>query len=327
MKTVSKVAWLVALSLFLAPTTAFSSKDKRKDPSQIGNRDVAKGVNLYSLEKEIELGRQLAQQIEKESRIVDDPVVSEYVNRIAQNIARNSDVKVPVTARVIDDDQVNAFALPGGYLFVNTGLVRRAGSEAELAGVIAHELAHVAARHGTRQASRGQVASWLTLPLIFMGGWAGYGVQQAANLGIPLTFLRFSRDFEREADMLGIQYLYAAGYDPTAYIDFFERIQALEKTQPGALSKIFLSHPPTDERIAEAQATIQAVLAPQPQYVVNTSEFVDVHGRLERLLASRKAQPRDDGRPTLRRGTAPVDARSGDAPDQDGDRPTLKRTG
>jgi predicted Zn-dependent protease len=325
MRLIKRLAWLIALGLLLPPSLGASAKDKMRDPSQIGNRDVAKGLNLYSMEKEMQMGRELAQQVEKDARIVDDPVISEYVNRVAQNIARNSDVKVPVTTKVIDDDQVNAFALPGGYLFVNTGLLRRAGSEAELAGVIAHELAHVAARHGTRQASRGQVASWATLPLIFMGGWVGYGVQQAAGLGIPLTFLKFSRDFEREADMLGLQYMYAAGYDPSAFVDFFEKIQALEKTEPGAISKLFQSHPPTDDRIKEAQENIQEMLPPKAQYVVTTSEFVDVHDRVERLVATHRASDEDSDKPTLRRRTTPIETRTGDKQDQQDDRPTLKR--
>ena len=322
------LVWLVTFGFLVTAPLLADNKDKMRDPSEIGNRDVGSGVNLYSLEKEIEIGRQLAQDVEKESRLVDDPVVSEYVNRVAQNIARNSDVKVPVTARVIDDDKVNAFALPGGYLFVNTGLLRRAGSEAELAGAIAHELAHVAARHGTRQASRGQVANWATLPLIFLGGWAGFGAQQLAGLGIPLTFLKFSRDFEREADMLGLQYLYAAGYDPSAFVDFFEKIQALEKTKPGTVSELFQSHPPTDERIEEAQENIQEMLPPKPQYVVTTSEFASVQNRLERLFAGRAPNEEDHNKPTLRRRTGgsidPSDNPNGDNPDEN-DRPTLKR--
>jgi len=321
---------LLAVGLLLAPApgAANTRKDPMRDPSAIGSRDVGKGLNLFSLEREIELGRQLAQEVEKQAKIVEDPVIAEFVNRVAQNIARNSDVKVPITAKVIDNDEVNAFALPGGYLFINTGLIRRAANEAELAGVIAHEVAHVAARHGTRQASRGQVANIATLPLIFMGGWAGYGAQQLAGLGVPLTFLKFSRDFEREADLLGVQYLYAAGYDPTAYIDFFEKIQALERTKPGALSELFRSHPPTDDRIRDAQRNIQEILTPKPQYVVTTSEFSAVRDRLETMLAARKPASEDPNRPTLRRapgGERPADAGAGGQDDSD-ERPTLKRT-
>ncbi len=327
MRLIVRIGFLVALGLLLPPSLGATGDDKMRDPAQIGNRDVAKGLNLYSLEKEIQLGHELAQQVEKEARIVDDPVISEYVNRIAQNIARNSDVKVPVTTKVIDDDQVNAFALPGGYLFVNTGVVRRAATEAELAGVIAHELAHVAARHGTRQASRGQVANWATVPLIFLGGWAGYGIQQAAGLGVPLTFLKFSRDFEREADMLGLQYMYAAGYDPTAFVDFFEKVQALEKTEPGAISRLFQSHPTTDDRIERAQHNVQEMLPPKAQYVVTTSEFANVHERLERLLATHRMSNEDSDKPTLRRKTKPVETRTGQKEVQEDDRPTLRRTG
>ena len=175
-------------SLFLALALAAPvglAKDKKKDPEEIGNRDVGKGVNFYSLEKEIALGKGLAQEIERQAKIIDDPVIAEYVNRVGQNLVRNSDVKVPVTIKVIDAEEVNAFALPGGFFFVNSGLLLRAETEAEMAGVMAHEIAHIAARHGTRQATRGTIANMASIPLIFMGGWAGYGVRQAARLAMP----------------------------------------------------------------------------------------------------------------------------------------------
>src|ERR1017187_9694342 len=142
----------LACLLVLSASAAFAQDSTRKtkdDPDQIGNRDVGKGVNLYSLEKEMALGKQLAQEVEREAKLVDDPIPAEFINRLAQNLARNSDIKVPVTAKMIDSDQVNAFALPGGFLFVNTGLVMKAETEAELAGAMAHEIAHIAARHGT----------------------------------------------------------------------------------------------------------------------------------------------------------------------------------
>jgi len=273
------------------------SKDSKKDPGQIGNRDVGKGVNFYSLEKEIALGKQLAQEVERGAKLVDDPILAEFINRLAQNLARNSDIKVPVTAKMIDSDQVNAFALPGGFLFVNTGLVMKAETEAELAGVMAHEIAHVAARHGTRQASRGRIVDIASLPLIFLGGWPGYAVRQGAGLALPLTFLKFSRSFEQEADLLGLQYLYKAGYDPTAFVDFFERIEALEKKKPGTASELFRSHPNTASRIRYAQTNMQELLQ-QPQYVVTTSEFIEVKQQLVRNTGRRKAAPSNTG-PTL----------------------------
>src|ERR1039458_2682509 len=250
------------------------SRDPKKDPDQIGNRDVGKGVNFYSLEKEMALGKQLAQEVAREAKLVDDPIPAEFINRLAQNLARNSDIKVPVSSRLIDSGEVNAFALPGGFLFVNSGLVLKAETEAELASAMAHEIAHVAARHGTRQASRGQMIDIASLPLIFLGGWPGYLARQGAGLAVPLTFLKFSRSFEREADLLGLQYLYAAGYDPTAFVDFFERMEAMEKKKPGTVSELFRSHPNMATRIQSTQKNIQDLLSIRPEYVIRDRKSV-----------------------------------------------------
>jgi len=306
--------------------------NKEKDPDQIGNRDVGKGVNFYSLEKEIALGKQLAQEVERQAKIIDDPVIAEYVNRIGQNLVRNSDAKVPFTIKVIDSEDVNAFALPGGFFFVNSGLIMKADNEAELAGVMAHEIAHVAARHGTRQATKGEIANIATIPLIFMGGWAGYGIRQAASILIPMGFLKFSRAMESEADLLGLEYMYKTGYDPTAFVDFFEKIQTLEKRKPGTVSKFFSTHPPTDDRVKDSQMRIEKYLKAKPEYVLNTSEFNDVKARLLAMHNRRKIDNKDDpNKPRLRRGpgstTGPVDADDdGKKPKGDEDeRPTLKR--
>jgi predicted Zn-dependent protease len=276
------------------------SRDARKDPDQIGNRQIGTGVNFYSLEKEVALGRQLAREVEHEAKLVDDAVPAEFLNRLAQNLARNSDVKVPITARMIDSEEVNAFALPGGFLFVNSGLILRADTEAEAVGPIAHEIAHVAARHGTRQMSRGQIANLASIPLIFMGGWGGVAARQGAGLAVPLGFLKFSRAFEAEADLLGMQYMYKAGYDPTAFVDFLEKMAALEKKKPGTLSALFRSHPDTAERIKTAQSNIQKLLRPQSLYVVTTSEFDDIRRQLSENATRRKATPDATG-PTLHR--------------------------
>ena len=322
------VAVLAALSLLAAGAYA---DDKKKNPDEIGNRDIGKGVNFYSLEREIALGKQLAQEVERQAKIIDDPIIAEYVSRVGQNIVRNSDAKVPFTIKVLDSEEVNAFALPGGFFFVNSGLVLKAESEAELAGVMAHEIAHVAARHGTKQATRGELINFASIPLIFMGGWTGYAIRQGAGLAIPMGFLTFTRSMEREADYLGLQYLYKSGYDPNSFVDFFEKIQSLEKRKPGSVAKVFYTHPMTDDRIKAAQDEIQKILAPKPEYVVNTSEFNDVKNRLAILHNRRKVDTDDPNRPRLRRspgsGNGPVDANDdGTKPKTDQDeRPTLKR--
>jgi predicted Zn-dependent protease len=317
--------YLMLVTAMLVPLPVHA-KDKKKDPEQIGNRDVGKGVNFYSIEKEIALGKQLAQEIEREAKLVDDPLPAEFVNRLAQNLARNSDIEVPVTAKLIDSDQVNAFALPGGFLFVNTGLILKAETEAELASAVSHEIAHVAARHGTRQASRGQIVNIASIPLIFMGGWAGYAVRQGAGLAIPLTFLKFSRGFEDEADLLGLQYMYKAGYDPTAFVDFFERLEAMEKKRPGTMSKIFRSHPNVSARIKSTQQNVQQLLKQRPEYVVTTSDFVEVKRYLELSLNRRKGAPEATG-PTLRKlpSDGRIEKRDDQGPDDTDERPTLKR--
>jgi predicted Zn-dependent protease len=316
-----------ALCLVAPASLAAQSKDKKSDPEQIGNRDVGKGVNFYSLEREIALGKQLAQEVERQAKLVDAPVSAEYINRLAQNLGRNSDIRIPITARLIDSSEVNAFALPGGFLFVNSGLILQAKTEAELAGVMAHEIAHVAARHGTRQASRGQVIDIASLPLIFLGGWAGLAVRQGAGLAVPLAFLKFSRAFEREADLLGLQYLYKAGYDPAAFIDFFERMEAMEKKKPGTVSELFRSHPNMATRIQSTQKNIQELLAIRPEYVISTSEFQDIKRQLTLMTNARRATPEKSG-PTLRRraGSTPTqgDGSESTKPDRD-ERPTLKR--
>jgi predicted Zn-dependent protease len=318
-----------------APGIVFAADNPEKDPDQIGNRNVSGKVNFYSIEKEIALGKQLANEVERQAKIVNDPVIAEYVNRVGQNLVRNSDAKVPFTIKVIDSEEVNAFALPGGFFFVNSGLIMKADNEAELAGVMAHEIAHVAARHGTRQATRGEIAQLGMIPLVFMGGWTGYGLYQAASVLVPVGFLKFSRGFESEADMLGLEYMYKAGYDPEAFVDFFEKVEAMEKRKPGTISKVFSTHPMTDDRIRAAQKNIQELLKEKPEYVLTTSEFGDIRTRLMAMHNKRKIDnPADPNRPTLRRapgssgGTVDADGsgpgKTTNSSDDD-DRPTLKR--
>ena len=289
------VLWAASLAVALGD-------DRKDDPGQIGNRNVA-GFNCYSIEKEIAMGKQLAGEVQRQAKLLDDPIVTEYVNRVGQNLARNSDAKVPFTFQVIDDPALNAFALPGGFVFVNAGLLTAAETEAEMASAMAHEVAHVAARHMTRQACRAQVANIATLPLIFLGGWGGFAARQAASAAIPMTFLSFSRGYEAEADYLGLQYLYAAGYDPTAAIDMFEKMMSLEKRTPGSIAKVFSTHPMNGDRLKKAQAEIQRILPQRAEYVVNTSEYAEVRGRLLAIENQRKMRSRDGDpkAPVLRR--------------------------
>jgi beta-barrel assembly-enhancing protease len=313
----------------------------KQDVEAIGNRGVGKGINFYSLEREMALGKGLAQEVERSSKLIDDPVVSEYVNRVGQNLVRNSDAKVPFTIKVIDSDVVNAFALPGGFFYVHSGLILRADSEAELAGVMAHEIAHVAARHGTKNATKGELAQMATIPLILLGpgGWAGYGIYEGLNFAIPMSFLKFSRDAEYEADYLGLQYMYAAGYDPNSFVTFFEKVETEEKRQPGTVPKFFSTHPPTPERVVAIQKEIGNVLPAREQYIVTTSEFDTVKARLRGIENRNKLREDKTNRdkPTLRtrtergqpqagQGGQQPNAQGGDNnPSEDPDRPTLKR--
>jgi predicted Zn-dependent protease len=297
------------------------------DVDAVGNRDIGgRGMsNWYSNDTEIKMGRMYATEIEKSTRLITDPVVTEYVNRIGQNIVRNSDCKVPFTIKVIDSDEINAFALPGGFFFVNSGLIVNADEEAELAAVMAHETAHVCAHHAVRQMTRMSYAQFGAVPLILIGGWTGYGVYEAAALSVPVAFMKFSREFEAQADYLGVQYMYRAGYDPQAFITFFEKIQALEKRKPGAVSKAFSDHPQTPDRILRTQEEIAHILPPRDEYTVNTSEFDDVKARLERIESKRRLfDARNSNKPSLHKvGKESGDPANGSSGD---DKPTLHRS-
>ena len=319
--------------------------------SLIGQRNVGAGVDFYSLDREIAMGRQLSLEVESSAKLVTDPVITEYVNRIGQDLVRHSDARVPFTIKVLDNDEVNAFALPGGFFFVDSGLILAADNEAELAGVMAHEIAHVAARHATKNMTRAQIFNIASVPLIFVGGPIAYAVAEASGLAVPLGFLKFSRDAEREADLLGIEYEYASGYDPQAFVEFFEKLN-IEKKKPNMVAKAFATHPMNVDRIKAAQDEIRKYLPDRDQYVIDTSEFELIKARLAMLENGRRigGAKEDPGHPVLLRRTsssgssipsAPTPnststqtstspstqtSTSGNSPD-DGDsgRPTLKR--
>jgi predicted Zn-dependent protease len=306
------------------------------DVSAVGNRDIGgRGVgNWYSTDYEIKMGKQYAMEIEKSTKFINDAVVTEYVNRIGQNIVKNSDCKVPFTIKVIDSDEINAFALPGGFFYVNSGLILNADEEAELAGVMAHETAHVCAHHAVREMTRLNYAQIGMVPVMIMvGGWTGYGIYEGAQLAIPITFLKFSREFEAQADYLGVQYMYRAGYDPQAFIAFFEKVQALEKRKPGMVAKAFADHPQTPDRILHSQEEIARILPARDEYTVTTSEFDDVKARLARIENKRRLTDAKNGnKPSLRRaGTGTGDPTSPSSTSSDpnsssgDDKPTLHR--
>ena len=301
------------------------------DVNAVGNRDIGgRGVgNWYSTDSEIRMGRQYAAEIEKSTKFITDATINEYVNRIGQNIVKNSDCKVPFTIKVIDSDEINAMALPGGFFYVNSGLILNADEEAELAGVMAHETAHVCAHHAARQMTRANYAQLGTIPLIFIGGWTGYGIYEAASIGIPLTFLHFSREFEAQADYLGVQYMYRAGYDPQAFVTFFEKVQALEKRKPGAVAKAFSDHPQTPDRIEHSQEEIAHILPARDEYTVTTSEFDDIKARLARIENKRRLTDTKGGtKPSLRKASTSKDPSTTTQTDPNAspdDQPTLHR--
>jgi hypothetical protein len=306
------------------------------DVNAVGNRNIGgRGIgNWYSVDYEIKMGKMYATELEKSTKLITDPVVVEYVNRIGQNIVKNSDCKVPFTIKVIDSDEINAMALPGGFFYVNSGLILNADEEAELAGVMAHETAHVCAHHIAQEMTRANYAQIGMIPVMIMvGGWTGYGIYEGAQIGIPMVFLKFSREFESQADYLGIQYMYRAGYDPQAFISFFEKIQALEKRKPGLVAKAFSDHPQTPDRILHSQEEIARILPARDEYTVTTSEFDDVKARLARIENKRRlTDSKDTKKPSLRRaGTSTGDATGtagASTPSDtsgDDDKPTLHR--
>ncbi|HWC76976.1 MAG TPA: M48 family metallopeptidase [Blastocatellia bacterium] len=297
-------------------------KDK-ENPLMIGKRDINKGsLNFYSIDKEVKMGQMLAAELERTAKFISDPIVEEYVNRVGQNVILRSDAKIPFTIKVLDSPEVNAFALPGGHLYVNTGLLLATDSEAELAGVIAHEISHVTARHGVEQASKGRLFQYLSIPLVFVGGPVGAIVQNAASILIPLSFLKFSRGAEEEADRLGLQYLWNAGYDPTAMLTFFEKLKQQNGKEPGKLAYVFSTHPPTGKRIVKARE-LMVRFPERAEYTVSTSEFNQVKEKVLALTNQKSLGDGSKGAPTLKRKPADDDGSQRD--DSVKDPPTLKR--
>ena len=316
-----------------APTVAVNpcsdAKNKMDDVYCIGDRRVAHR-SFISTEKEVAIGAQYAKQINRSSKLVKDPVITEYVNRVEQNIAENSDVKIPITIRVIDSPQINAMTLPGGFIYVNTGLIRAAGSEAQLAAVLAHETAHVAARHWASEMTRQSLLQYAMIPLIFtpMTYPVYIGLSEGLNFGIPMAFLKFSREDEAQADFLGLQYLWKAGYDPNAFLAMFGKILQQHRREPGSVPSIFMDHPPTGDRIIKCEEEIKNILPQRSEYLVTDSEFQNVQARLNTVLGRMKRAQSAENRPTLlkREPNPNQPSQSGQTPDNDKP-PVLRRRG
>jgi len=334
MRRISPLISVLMILVLMSPASVFAGR-KHKDVENIGNRKINGRIagifpNFVSLEKEIQLGAQFAQLFEETARLVEDPVVTEYVDRLGQKIVKHSDAKVPFVFKVVDTEEVNAFALPGGYLYVNKGLILEADNESELAGVLAHEIAHVTARHATERMTKGQLLQFAAIPALFVGGGlAGVGIQNGLGLGLNLAVLGITRKSEAEADQLGTQYLWNTEYDPQGFITFFEKLEARQKDKPGKFAGFFRTHPTPESRIEKVQKEI-SYLPAKAEYRVSSSEFERVKARLieidnQRLQPGTSQGQADAKRPTLKRKTN-TGGTEKEKPALKKDRPTLKRT-
>ena len=329
--------WVRLAILMTLAALPLVAEDKKADVNDVGNRKVAHR-SIISEQKEIAYGKEISTQVDKQSKLISDPVINEYVNRVAQNVARNSDLKVPLTVKVIDDPTINAFALPGGFLYVNSGVLQAADEESQLAGVVAHEISHVAARHWASEMTKQTLVQYAMIPLMFtpLSIGAYYGIEAAMN-GLPIAFLKFNRNDEAEADYLGLQYMYKAGYDPDSYVAFFGKVVQEERRSPGSVPEIFMDHPPTADRIVKCEQEIKQILPTKPEYLVSTSEFSDIKSRLSTVLTAQLKQQKGKQGPTLekRKASDKTSGGSGGQPgttgsstggDQGGDQPpVLKR--
>ncbi len=308
-----------------------------EDPSLIGKRNINGGGDKLwgwlggSREKEIQLGRQLSLEVEQQAKLVDDELVTEYVNRVGQNIVLHSDAKVPFTIKVIDSDEVNAFALPGGFFFVNRGLILAADNESELAGVMAHEIAHVAARHAMENQGKAQAMNYGMLAgIIFGGGILSTVLQNGGGILGMLGMMKFTRGAEEEADRLGVQYLYASGYDPTGMATMFEKLATQNKKKPNTLAKLFSSHPQSLDR-RDASLALVARFPDKDEYIISTSEFQRVKAHLLKLTNAKAGVTSDvddieSSKPTLKRRQPETDQTTPTTPTEENrERPQMKK--
>jgi predicted Zn-dependent protease len=316
-RTMRSLTASLVLLLSVAPVTAFAGQKVKTldNPGRVGSRQIAKGEpDFYSREREIEMGKQMARQLEELATVYTDPATEAYVQRLTDRIVRHSDAKMPVVVKVILSNEVDAFALPGGRLYLTTGLILRTRNEDELAGVIAHEVAHIAARDATRQMTRQKILNWMSLPMLMFGGPA-YFIGESMNAAGPLALLMFNRSAERRADNLGLQYLYDSGYDPLGFVNFFERARKLEKDPHGGIARAFSTHPLTRDRVRAAEREIERDLPPRAEYVVTTSAYLHVRSRIEEYLRDQMPLvPAAPKKPVLRKHTGKKDFRPEEMP-------------
>ena len=240
---------------------------------------VNKGqFNMVSLQEEWQLGAQLEQDIARELTLVRDPAALAYLNRMGQRIVAQTELaQAPWEFHIVADPQINAFNIPGGHVYVNTGLVAATDNAAELAGVIAHEASHGVSRHGTEMLSRAQLVNiGASLVLGPRPAWYTQILAQVVGAGY---FAKYGRDAEREADHLGVIYMYNAGYDPHGMVTMFQELLSRRKSQPGSVETFFSSHPITEERIQTSRAQIEQ-LPPRPNLITNDAEFAGFRQRL-----------------------------------------------
>jgi hypothetical protein len=273
-----------------------------------GRTKLKPGWNLFSPQQDIEMGREVSRQAERELQLVNDREANAYISALGRQLAsRAPGEKYPYQFKIVNDTAINAFALPGGFVYVNRGAISAADNEGQIAGVIAHEIGHVALRHGTNQASKSYIAQ---APLAVLGGVLGSGSVGGvlAQLGVSFAtssiLLKYSRDAESQADLMGTQILYDSGYDPKAMVEFFEKIQRESK---GSAVQFLSDHPNPENRISNVQREITRLGGLPPNVYRDSGDFSRVKSLLASMPGPRKNGNSTGGRTTNNRNGRPAE--------------------